>query len=270
MKKSTLLILLLLIQFIGFGSTVDTIQVNSQFLKKKSPIVVVTPQAYTTSNDKRFPVIYFLHGYSGNHRSWVESSPDFQQLVDQYQIIAVCVDGGYDSWYFDSPITPSYQYESYISKELIPFIDSKFKTKSEPNGRAITGLSMGGHGALYLGTRHPELFGTMASMSGGVDILPFPNNWNIKGRLGKYEENKAVWEKNAVINQTFSPSQSILIDCGIDDFFIGVNRALHQKLMDNKIPHEYTERPGAHNWQYWSVSVRNHFYFFNAFFNRIK
>jgi enterochelin esterase-like enzyme len=90
--------------------------------------------------------------------------------------------------------------------------------------------------------RATELFGTMASMSGGVDIVPFPNNWNIKGRLGKYEENKSVWEKNAVINQTFSPSQSILIDCGIDDFFIGVNRALHQKLMDNKIPHEYTER----------------------------
>jgi S-formylglutathione hydrolase FrmB len=76
--------------------------------------------------------------------------------------------------------------------------------------------------------------------------------------------------KNAVINQTFTPAQTILIDCGIDDFFIGVNRALHQKLMDNKIPHEYTERPGAHNWKYWSVSVRNHFYFFNAFFSGKK
>lgn len=266
MKKIFLLLVFCFIQLTGFSATIDSLQINSQLLKRKSPVVIVTPQTYASSSEKRFPVIYFLHGYSGNARSWVESSPDFQQLVDQYQIIAVCVDGGYDSWYFDSPIEPTYQYESYITKELIPFIDQKFKTKAEPQGRAISGLSMGGHGAMYLGTRHPELFGAMASMSGGVDIVPFPNNWNIKGRLGKYEDNKAIWEKNAVINQNFSPSQAILIDCGIDDFFIGVNRALHQKLIENKIPHEYTERPGAHNWKYWSVSVRNHFYFFHSYF----
>ncbi|WP_026994483.1 alpha/beta hydrolase [Flectobacillus major] len=266
MKKTILLLFHLLCASCVLAAKVDTIQVYSNAMQKYSPVVVVLPEGYQQAESTRFPVIYFLHGWSGNHKNWVKDSPDFKQLVDQYKVIAVCVDGGYDSWYFDSPIEPKYQYETYVSKELVPQIDQKYRTKADIGHRAITGLSMGGHGAMFLATRHPDIFGAVASMSGGVDIVPFPNNWNIKGRLGKLEENREVWEKHAVINQTFPKGLTILLDCGVDDFFLGVNRALHQKLVDLKYPHEYTERPGGHNWEYWAVSTRNHFYFFNAFF----
>ena len=74
------------------------------------------------------------------------------------------------SWYWNSPVDPKSQYETFISDELIKAIDSKYKTIKNRTGRAITGLSMGGHGALYLAIKHQDVFGAAGSMSGGVDI----------------------------------------------------------------------------------------------------
>ena len=100
-------------------------------------------------------------------------------------MIIVCPDGGFGSWYWDSPVDAGSQYETYVSNELVTWIDSKYKTIKTRKGRAITGLSMGGQGALYLAFRHQDIFGAAGSMSGGVDIRPFPetgiwqNDWVI-------------------------------------------------------------------------------------------
>jgi len=127
-----------------------------------------------------------------------------------------------------------------------------------PQGRAITGLSMGGHGALYLAIKHQDVFGIAGSMSGGVDIRPFPNNWKMKNQLGVYAQNKQRWEDNTVINmvgQINPESLKLIIDCGVDDFFYGVNVDLHNKLLKNKIPHDFISRPGGHTWQYWNNAI---------------
>lgn len=99
-------------------------------------------------------------------------------------MIIVCPDGR-NSWYWDSPVDPSMQMESFFTDCLIPTVDSLYRTMPARGGRAITGLSMGGHGALWLAWRHPDLFGAAGSMSGGVDIRPFPANWNMADRLGR-------------------------------------------------------------------------------------
>ncbi len=101
-------------------------------------------------------------------------------------------------------------------------------------GRAITGLSMGGHGALYLAFKHQDIFGAGGSMSGGVDMTPYPNNWEISKRLGTYAEFPERWENNSVINLTHSltpGSLAIIFDCGTDDFFYKVNVKLHERLV---------------------------------------
>ena len=128
---------------------------------------------------------------------------------------------------------------------------------------------MGGHGALYLAIRHQDLFSAAGSMSGGVDIRPFPNNWGMSKRLGTIDEHPDNWERNTVINMTdrLRPdSLKIVFECGTDDFFLGVNRALHEKLLKEGIPHDFYERPGGHNWAYWSNAVQYQMLFFsNAF-----
>ncbi|MGZ3959008.1 MAG: alpha/beta hydrolase, partial [Flavisolibacter sp.] len=169
-----------------------------------------------------------------------------------------------------SPLDSSYQYETYISKELVEFIDKKYKTLKSTAGRAITGLSMGGHGALYLAFRHQDVFGAAGSMSGGVDIRPFPENWNMSERLGNYATHPENWEKNTVINLLYlltPKSLKLIIDCGTEDFFYRVNVNLHEKLLERNIPHDFIVRPGAHNWSYWSNAIDYQLMFMNKFFH---
>jgi S-formylglutathione hydrolase FrmB len=130
---------------------------------------------------------------------------------------------------------------------------------------------MGGHGALYLALKHQDVYGTAGSMSGGVDIRPFPNNWDMAKRLGSYAEQPERWEKNTVINMLhlLTPnSLSLIIDCGTEDFFYGVNENLHKQLEYRKIPHDYISRPGAHNWPYWENAVQHQLLFMNSYFNK--
>ena len=130
----------------------------------------------------------------------------------------------------------------------------------------MTGLSMGGHGALFLSFRHQDIFGSAGSMSGGVDIRPFPEKWGIAKRLGTMEENPQVWEENTVINLThlLTPeSLNLIIDCGTGDFFYEVNCNLHNKLMSEGIPHDFISRPGVHNWEYWANSIKYQIVFFH-------
>jgi len=183
----------------------------------------------------------------------------------------VCPDGNFSSWYFDSPVDSSFKYDTYVAIELVNWIDSHYKTVNSRKGRAITGLSMGGHGALYLSFKHQNIFGAAGSMSGGVDLRPFPDNWNLSERLGLYAQFPERWDQNSVINLThlLTPkSLAIIIDCGTDDFFYGVNRKLHEKLSDTNIPHDFISRPGGHSWEYWSNAVGYQMLFFSNFFNK--
>jgi S-formylglutathione hydrolase FrmB len=266
----------LLLFFCAFANTqaatIDTLYVKSKAMHKEIPNIVITPNGYNTSKTN-YPVLYLLHGATDYFTAWTSKAKGIQDLVDQYNIIVVCPDGGYTSWYFDSPIDPKMQYETYISKELIKKIDKKYQTRANKKGRAIAGLSMGGHGAFYLAFKHQDIWGAAGSMSGGVDIRPFPNNWDISKRLGSYADNKELWEENTVTNlvHLLKPnSLKLVFECGTDDFFYNVNKTLHQKLLDNNIPHDYSERPGKHNWNYWTNAIKYQMLFFNDFFNTSK
>jgi S-formylglutathione hydrolase FrmB len=267
--KKMLLGLFVLAGLIAQAGTIDTLEIQSQYLKKATKFVVIKP---TNSNkDENYPVVFLLHGYGGNYAQWSKISPQLAKTADDLKLIFVCPDGGKGSWYFDSPIDSSIRYESYITKELIPFIDANFKTKAESKYRAITGLSMGGHGALYLAIRHKELFGAAGSTSGGVDFRPFPNNWDIKVALGPFETNQERWHENTVVKQIESLTNNqlaIIIDCGVDDFFLAVNRALHEKLLQLKINHDYIERPGGHSSTYWSGNIDYQIMYFKKFFEK--
>ncbi|MCQ2288044.1 MAG: esterase family protein [Muribaculaceae bacterium] len=250
----------------------EVVEVMSEKMNRAIKCTVVLPEQYFDEElgYNRYPVVYLLHGASGGYTDW-PSKARLTDLASDHSAIIVCPDGQ-DSWYFDSPIDPSFQFETFVSSELVKFMDTNYRTFALVGYRAITGLSMGGHGALWVGLRHPDVFGSVGSMSGGVDITKFPNRWNIDKRLGKYEQNKEVWAQHAVMSlvDKIQPGQNIIIDDGSEDFFYEVNMALHNALLERKIKHDFTIRPGGHTWDYWVNSLDYHMLFFSKAFDRAK
>lgn len=246
----------------------DTVKVMSKKMNREIKAVVVLPHQYFHNPTDSFPSVYVLHGAGGDYSNWPKKK-NLEQLATQYGVVMICPDGQ-DSWYFDSPIDPTMQFETFISRELVAFVDAHYRTFRSAKMRAITGLSMGGHGALWNGLRHPDVWGSIGSMSGGVDITKFPDRWHIKARLGNYEDYPERWQQHAVINlvPSIKPGQNIIIDDGADDFFYEVNCNLHQALLKAKIPHDFTIRPGAHSWKYWINSLDYHMLFFSKAFSK--
>jgi S-formylglutathione hydrolase FrmB len=272
MKKIIIVLLIHCISFSLIAGTVDTVNIYSNSMHKSINCVIIKPDSYKKKKEQ-FPVVYLLHGYSGAYNNWIMKVPDLKEMADQFKMIIVCPDGGFSSWYFDSPVDSTFKYETYIATEVVHFIDQHYKTIADKNHRAITGLSMGGHGGLFLALRHPDIFGAAGAMSGGVDLSESRNRFDIMKRIGDTSVNAQNWHDYSVVNliehYTGTPVKMI-IDCGIKDIFIKGNRLLHQKMLDLKIPHEYIERPGEHNWDYWSKAVGYELYFFKNFFDGQK
>ena len=272
MKRIHLLLAVLILSSGAFSRVpVDTISVFSTKMKKEVKNVVILPENY--NNKKHYPVVYLLHGYSDNYAKWVKTVPAIKTLSTEHQCIIVCPDGGYSSWYFDSPIDSAFQYESYITRDLLSFIDTHYSTIPERSSRAITGLSMGGHGALYLAIRNPKLFGSAGSMSGGVDLRASTRLYDISKRIGSIETNHAEWDNRSVVNLVTglkNKDLNLIIDCGVSDIFYQINAGLHRRLMALNIDHDYIERPGEHNWKYWDNSIRYQFLYFDRCFQKTR
>ena len=263
MKKAVLLFLSLCVTFVIHAAKVDTIQVYSGVMKKNIKAVVIQPN----QSKGKMPVLYLLHGYSGNYQNWGKTD-EVKEIADTYQMMVVCPDGA-NSWYWDSPENPASQYETFVAKELVNYVDTKYSTFNDRSARFITGLSMGGHGALFLVMRNQDVFGACGSMSGGVDIVPFPDSWEMSKLLGAQSEHPERWQSYSVMGNLhlLRPNGlEIIIDCGTEDFFYRVNLKLHEELLYRNIPHDYIARPGAHNWEYWKNAVKYQALFFHEYF----
>lgn len=236
-------------------SQVDTMKVATSRLDSAMTVTVAVPARYLSSLDEtRYPVVYLLNGYSGGYNDY-RSKMRLDSLANAHQVIFICPDGR-DSWYWDSPVVPGMQMESFIVKDLLPAVDSNLRTIPSRDSRAIAGLSMGGHGALWLAMRHKDLFGSAGSMSGGVDIArkQFHKNWKMKNWLGEYASNPKRWKTHTVMSQvpTLKPGElNIIIECGDGDFFREVNDDLHAALLKRGIEHSFSITPGNHSWPYW-------------------
>lgn len=272
LKHALLLIILLNCMQLHAGD-VDSIEVFSKSMNKSFKCIVITPDSYQQKNTTTYPVVYLLHGYSGWYSNWILRAPELKDYADQFQILIVCPEGGYSSWYFDSPIDSSMRYETYVGKEVVQYIDKHYRTAKQRNMRAITGLSMGGHGALYIAWRNADVFGAAGSMSGGVDLEPLKKRTEIAKILGDTLTEAENWKNNSVINmieKAATDSLQIMVDCGTDDYFFQINQNLHQKMLKLRIPHDYVERPGKHDWNYWRNAIVYQLTFFSKYFKAQK
>lgn len=275
--KPYLLYLFLFPSFVWAQAKVDTIEVFSNAMNKTLKATVTTPSAYDGS--KQFATLYLLHGGSGAFSDWHQKVTEpglVNRMAEQYNLIIVTPGVGPSSYYFDSPVMDSVQYETYITAELIPHIDKTYKTISKKESRAITGLSMGGHGAIMLSAKHPDLFSVATSMSGVMNIDT--RLWKVTAEFSKlrqgqqqemlgmdlnYDAPFSTYTAVGLVDKMKVNGIAVLIDCGVDDFLLETNRQMHQMLLENGTPHDYTERPGAHTWDYWTNALPFHLLFIN-------
>lgn len=269
MRKLILALALVLATLGASAFVTDTISVPAKNLESPMQVTVIVPDSKAAS----VPVVWLLNGYGGDYTSWGKVRPDLGQLADRYGMMMV-MPSGMDSWYWDSPVNPKMQMETFFTTELVPYIRAKYPQASpRADLNAITGLSMGGHGAFWLATRHPDLWGNMGSTSGGVNILPFPEKWKMAKALGPMDQNPQRWREHTVINlvpQIKANGQNIIFDCGSEDFFHGVNADLHKALLDAKVPHDYISRPGNHSGKYWNNSIQYQLLFFDNCFRKAQ
>jgi S-formylglutathione hydrolase FrmB len=263
------LICLALLPLALFGANVETLETYSEVMNKTIMVNVVVPDNY--SKNKQYSVVYLLHGYGGDHNNWLYiAQSEIKQFVDRMEFIVVLPNGS-TSWYFDSPVDRSLMYETYITKELIEIIDSRYSTYKSSSQRAISGFSMGGHGALFLAIRHIDIFGAAGSMAGAVYLTPFSGNWELDKRLGSVVKNRDLWEKNSAINMLdrIRPnSLKIIIDCGADDFFYHVNQKFHKQALEKGIAHIFIVREGGHTAEYAAQALIDQLLFFSEGFDK--
>lgn len=258
------------------AATVDSINIRSTVMNKTYKAAVVVPASYA-HNKSAYPVLYLLHGGGGHFRDWLTLTPDrmlVKNLADQYHLIIVMPEGETFSWYLNSPLIKESKFETYITVEVRNTVDSMYRTVRNSKGRVITGLSMGGHGALYVSTRHPDLYCAAGSMSGALDMdlanwnIPSQFATNIKQGFQKLvgdTTNADLYAAYSVVNMVDRMKKNnlkLIIDCGVDDFLIGSNREVHRRLVYNSTPHDYTERPGGHTWEYWQNALPHQVLFF--------
>jgi S-formylglutathione hydrolase len=137
-------------------------------------LLVYLPASYATSPTKRYPVVYLLHGFGGTERTWVTLGP-VKPAMDSLvrngsvrEMIIVMPNGRnvFDgSFYTNSASTGNW--DDFIAKELVAFIDGKYRTIARPESRGLAGHSMGGYGAYAVGMRHAgDVYGAVYAMSG--------------------------------------------------------------------------------------------------------
>ena len=240
----------------------DQLVYTSKNLAKADTVWVFKPKSYQES--QRLPLIYLLHGYSGNYKQW-NGIMDAQKYADEYGFIIVCPDGLYNSWYINSPVKSDSQFESFFFDELFPDIKRRYSVDDEKV--FISGLSMGGHGALYFFIKHPELFASAGSTSGGVKLNDSFGKYGLNDLLGNPIKEDSIWRKFSVIDnieQLKTVNKPFIFDCGANDFFYQANNLLKQKCDQLKLKATYISQPGAHNKTYWAKSIRQQFDYFKA------
>lgn len=266
----------------------ESLQFNSSLLNRGVRYSIYLPPDYYTSN-RRYPVVYLLHGYSDDQTGWVQFG-EADRIVDEQiksgelpPMIIVMPDGGVT--FYINDYQGKTRYEDMFTQEFIPFIDSTYRTRPQREFRGVSGLSMGGYGSLTLAMHHPELFGSCAALSAAVWTdetlanMPAENYDNVlaslySGPVNGQERLTTHWKRNSPLTMAKSLPEADLkkvrwyVDCGDDDFLTTGNALLHVALTERKVEHQYRVRDGAHTWTYWRTGLPDALKFIAQSFHR--
>jgi enterochelin esterase-like enzyme len=271
--------IIIFIAFLGFlnsessfgqtGKVYDNLTLPSKILKSERKFAIYLPPDYETSG-RSYPVLYLLHGSGDDQTGWVQFG-EVLTIADKaiangtatpMIIIMPDADTGRRGYFND--VKGDWNYEDFFFKELIPYVEKKYRTKTDKRGRAISGLSMGGGGTLMYALHHPELFSSACPLSASVGPLTVEDakrnlikaNPNLSDTAisNYYNRHSAI----ALVNNMPEEQKKAVrwfIDCGDDDFLYEGNSLLHIALRKKEVPHEFRIRDGGHTWTYWRASL---------------
>ena len=272
---------------------IQTVAFFSESVERPTKYNIVLPRGYESS-DRRYPVLYLLHGLSQNYQAWSRQGVGFYAPL--FDMIIVMPDAG-NSWYVNWAQSDGGQkndWEDHIVRDLIGHVDANYRTIARREGRAINGLSMGGYGGLALGLRHPDLFVSIGSHSGALEYASghmerIRSGAPPRGRRRPPEQEARRRRPNPEIGIDGFSSQvertprgepfvtledarrydpftlipevprdrlpHIYVDCGTEDGLIDAAKAFIQILLDHDIPFDFMQMPGGHNPGYWTQAI---------------
>ncbi|MBQ6189031.1 MAG: esterase family protein [Bacteroidaceae bacterium] len=244
--------------------------IKSEVLGVQRYFMVYLPAGFQRETDRHYPVLYLLHGFTDDERSWLDKG-QMDRVADelmasgeakQMVIVMPCA-GGPDTknvWngYFNMP---GWNYEDHFFQELLPAVEKKYRAGGSREQRAVAGLSMGGGGSVGYALGHPDMFCACYPMSAWL---------NAQARADAPLDDKVAQVTNAVakrnpFDKLDNASEAELntlrqikffIDCGDDDFLFDNNIELYKKLRMKRFDAQLRVRDGGHSWEYWHNALR--------------
>jgi S-formylglutathione hydrolase FrmB len=270
-------------------SRIDCGAMNSGILKRPVRYCVYLPEGYDTSA-RRYPLLYLLHGLGDNEQTLFNSGgwTLIDDLRHQHKLgdFLIVAPQGWRSFYINSA-DGSFRYSDFFLHEFVPHIEGKYRVVPGRSGRAITGISMGGYGALRIAFAYPQLFSAVSAQSAAL-ITDTPQELDAAMRSGQPLASVLAavfgnpievghWDSNnpfllAKKNAAELRKVAIYFNCGQEDnygFEKGAAR-LNEELTGEHVPHEYRPYPGDHGIEYFLSHFEEVMEFHSRAFNLTK
>ncbi|MBR1570186.1 MAG: hypothetical protein IJ651_05595 [Bacteroidales bacterium] len=242
-----------------FPIPVEHLYFHSEVLGVDKNFSVMLPKSYSKEPERRYPVVYMLHGAGENDWEWaniaVSMISEAITMITNDGTAAECIvvfpnanEAGHMG-YFNQP---DWKYEDYFFNELMPCIDKRYRTIPDKGHRAIGGLSMGGGGSFNYGMRHPELFSSVYAISAAVSASLFESSAESPAVL------PATMNGGHYTPEQIEAAKSVyfVLDCGDDDFLFDANVATYQQMKKNGMKAQFRCFDGAHASYYWYDALR--------------
>ncbi|MDR0657539.1 MAG: esterase family protein [Mediterranea sp.] len=253
-------------------SKVETKSLFSKVLNAERDYTIYLPKSYGTDTDRKYPILYLLHGMTDNSTQWYNRGhlKDVMDLLTasgeacEMIVVTPCAGGSIESgaWngYFDMP---GWKYETFFFTEFLPYIESAYRVIGNKQTRAVAGLSMGGGGSASYAQKHPELFSSVYAMSALMNI---PAERAVPDKSAK--DKRALLYLSVIENNCIAfvdkagdalrdqlRSVAWFVDCGDDDYLLDRNIEFTQAMRRAGIPCEFRIRNGGHGWEYWNQAL---------------
>ncbi len=251
------------------GKVSDNLSLPSKVLNMERKYAIYFPPDYETST-RSYPVLYLLHGGGDDQTGWVQFG-EVLSITDKAiaegkatPMIIIMPDANTTRRGYSNNATGTWQYEDFFFKELMPFVEKKYRIKGEKRFRAIAGLSMGGDGSFTYALHHPELFSSACPLSAGTGPLTMDiakTNVRRADSTATDVQIEAFYKRQSVLElvnntpDTLKKAVRWYIDCGDDDFLYEGNSLVHIAMRKKEIPHEFRTRDGGHTWTYWRQAL---------------
>ena len=249
------------------------IVINSENLHTADTILVFTPgNNSSTAEEMRvkgpnMPTVILLHGWSGCWKNWSDKY-DIQRIADSTGFRIICPDGFYASWYVNHADSQKMQYRTFFDEEFFPQMKERFNLTEE--NTFITGLSMGGHGAISLFLNHPERYRAAGSMSGVLDLrdTKIKDLMTTCGDSTRLVKECCVERLESMKDTLKALNRTMIVSCGYSDGLFCSTEKFSAKCRQLGINHMAIFSPGVHSWAYWGYALQLHLTAFRRILNK--